>query len=223
MDTLSDLFDLRGFVSKPRGSGRPERVARAGRRPIWRIEELSLLRFLGIGGHSQGRVSEPASLTEIGAQLDALPAEEARFVAAFTYLLARIAAADMSTDDLERNSIAEHIESFAGIDRNRAELLADTAIQAAETHQASDDHLVARAFRDMTKQPERIRLLRCLYAVAAADRNISTTEDNEIFEVAMAIGVRRIDVVNLRLEFKTYLGTLKKLPSERRSARISET
>ena len=176
---------------------------------------MSLLRFLGIGGASRNRESEPVSLAEIGAQLDALPPEEARFVAAFSYLLARVAAADLRTDDVERDSIANRLESFADIDHDLAGILADTAIQAVTAHEASDDHLVARAFREMTEKPERIRLLRCLYAVAAADKNISTVEDNEIHEVAQAIGVGHPDVVNLRLEFKKYLGTLKPLPSER--------
>lgn len=176
---------------------------------------MSLLRFLGIGGATRDRESEPASLTEIGAQLDALPREEARFVAAFAYLLARIAGADLRTDDVERDSIAHRLETFAEVDHELARLLAETAIRAASTHHASDDHLVARAFRNMTEQPERIRLLRCLYAVAAADGKISTVEDNEIFEVAVAIGVRRADVITLRMEFKEHLGVLKALPSER--------
>ena len=72
---------------------------------------------------------------------------------------------------------------------------ASAGIEAATVHQASDDHLVARAFRDMSEESERVRLLRCLYAVAAADGNISATEDNEIFEVAAALGIRRLDVV----------------------------
>lgn len=176
---------------------------------------MSLLRFLGIGGTSKGRQSEPVSLAEIGAKLDALPPEEARFVAAFSYLLARVAAADLRTDDVERDSIARRLESFGEIDRDLAGILADTAIQAVTTNEASDDHLVARAFRDMTERPERIRLLRCLYAVAAADKNISTVEDNEIYEVARAIGVGHPDVIALRMEFKEYLGALKPLASER--------
>lgn len=176
---------------------------------------MSLLRFLGLGGSSNWRESEPASLAEIAAQLDALPAEEARFVAAFSYLLARIAGADLRTDDAERDAIAHHLMTFAEIDAERARLLADTAIRAAATYSPSDDHLVARAFRDMTEEPERIRLLRCLYAVAAADENVSTQEDNEIFEVARAIGVRRTSVVAVRLEFKEYIGAMKALPSER--------
>lgn len=176
---------------------------------------MSLLRFLGIGGKSDGRENEPASLAEIGAHLDSLPAEEARFVAAFTYLLARVAGADLRTDDTEREAMANRLERFAEIDADLAHLLAKAAIQAAATHSASDDHLVARAFRDMSARPERIRLLRCLYAVAAADENISTVEDNEIFEVANAIGVERRDVVALRSEFKEHIGALKTLPSER--------
>ena len=54
-----------------------------------------------------------------------------------------------------------------------------------------------------------------LYAVAAADDTITTVEDNEIFEIATAIGVGRTDVIAIRSEWKQYLGTLKALPGER--------
>jgi uncharacterized tellurite resistance protein B-like protein len=155
------------------------------------------------------------SLAKIGAQLETLPPEEARFVAAFAYLLARIAGADLRTDGAERDSIARRLEAFAEIDHDLAGILADTAIRAATDHDATDDHLVARSFRDMSEQPERIRLIRCLYAVAAADEEISTVEDNEIYEIAKAIGINHTDVISLRLEHKKYLGALKAHPSER--------
>lgn len=175
---------------------------------------MSLLRFLGLGDSARGRESEPASLAEIGQQLELLAPDEARFVAAFSYLLARIAAADLSTDDAEREAMGERLQGFAKLDPDRAALLANAAIQAAATYSPSDDHLVARAFRDMSDASARIRLIRCLYAVAAADQNISTVEDNEIFEVAGAIGIPRSDVVAVRSEFKEYIGSLKALPSE---------
>jgi len=173
-----------------------------------------LLRFLGLGKSDGGREREPASLAEISAQLEALPPEEARFVSAFSYLLARVAAVDLSTDGVERDAMRKRLEDFAGVDATRAALLSEAAIRAAETYSASDGHLVARAFRDMSEEPERIRLLRCLYAVAAADENISAVEDNDIFEVARAIGVRQSDVVAVRSEFKNQLGSMKALPSE---------
>lgn len=176
---------------------------------------MSLLRFLGLGGRSADRESEPESLKAIGAQLEALPPEDARFVAAFAYLLARIAGADLCADESERVEMARHLERFAEVDPERAALLAEAAVRAAEDHSASDDHLVTRAFRDMTDHAEHIRLLRCLYAVAAADETISTREDNEIFDVATSLGVTRDNVVAIRSEFRDYLGALKALPSER--------
>ena len=176
---------------------------------------MSLLRFLGLGADRGARAAEPASLVEIGAELEGLPEEEARFVAAFAYLLARIAAADLRIEDTERAEMAQHLQDFAEIPPERAALLAETALRAADAHSPSDDHLVARAFRDMTEHAEQLKLLRCLYAVAAADEQISTREDNEIFEVAAAIGVPRRDVVALRAEFREYLGTLRALPRER--------
>lgn len=176
---------------------------------------MSLLRFLGLGETDAARENEPASLVEIGRELESLPPDEARFVAAFAYILARVAAADLTTDDVEKSSMVGHLQAFAEVGADRAPLLAEAAVRATAAHSPSDDHLVTRAFRDMSSDVERIRLLRCLYAVAAADEHISTVEDNEIFEVAAALGVARPDVVAVRSAFKQYLGTLRALPGER--------
>lgn len=176
---------------------------------------MSILRFLGLGGPGPGRDAEPDSLTEMVTTLESLPADEARLAAAFAYLLARVAGADLRTDDTEKASMAERLAAFGQMEAAQADVLAETAVRAAEAHGATDDHLVARAFRDMTELPERLRLLRCLYAVAAADETITTIEDNEIFEIATAIGVGRSDVLALRIEWKEYLGTMKALPRER--------
>ena len=176
---------------------------------------MSLLRFLGLGGRNSGRESEPASIASLVTQLDELPAEDSRFIAAFAYLLARIAGSDLRVDDKERATIVERLGSFAEIGAERAELLATAALQLAELNSASDDHLVARAFRDMSDERSRLSLLRCLYAVAAADDLITTAEDNEIFEVATEIGISRTDVIALRAEHREKLGALKALPRER--------
>jgi uncharacterized tellurite resistance protein B-like protein len=174
-----------------------------------------LLRFLGIGGSHADRQNEPESLLTIESRLEALPVEEARFIASFAYLLARIAGVDLRTEDVERDVIAKRLETFAEVDPTQSRLLADTAIEASAAFRASDDHLVARSFRDMSSKPQRLQLLRCLYAVAAADANISTREDNEIFEIAEMIGVDRQDVIALRSSYKELLGSMKPLSGER--------
>jgi uncharacterized tellurite resistance protein B-like protein len=176
---------------------------------------MSLLRFLGLRGSAAGRDAEPASLIEIEPSLESLPPEEARLAAAFAYLLARVAEADLRTDALERTSMAERLADFGGVGSEQAALLADTALKAAELHGSSDDHLVARAFRDISNEAERQKLLRCLYAVAAADETVTTAEDNEIFEIATEIGVGHADVIAIRSEWTRYLGSMKALPRER--------
>lgn len=176
---------------------------------------MSLFRFLGLVAEAGPDAREPASLREIGARLSSLPAEDARFVAAFAYLLARVAGADLDTASHERDTMAQRLESAAGLEPDRAAMLADAAIAAAHTHSASDDHLVARAYREMSSDEERNLLVRCLYAVAAADASITTVEDNEIFEIATEIGLGRTDVVALRAEFREHLAVLKALPRER--------
>ncbi|MBK7951068.1 MAG: TerB family tellurite resistance protein [Deltaproteobacteria bacterium] len=176
---------------------------------------MSLFRFLGLAAEAAPDAREPASLREITARLSSLPAEDARFVAAFAYLLARVAGADLDTASRERDTMAQRLESAAGLEPDRAATLADAAIAAAKTHSASDDHLVARAYRGMSSDDERKLLVRCLYAVAAADASITTVEDNEIFEIATEIGLGRKDVVALRAEFREHLAVLKALPRER--------
>jgi len=180
-----------------------------------REETMSLLRFLGLGGSGAGRDHEPDSLAELTSHLESMEAAEARLAAAFAYLLARVAGSDLRTDETEQAAMAERLETFGALDASTASVLAKAAIRVADHHGGSDDHLVARAFRDMTAPPERLRLLRCLYAVAAADDTITTVEDNEVFEIATALSVSRQDVIAIRSEWKQHLGTLKALPQER--------
>lgn len=176
---------------------------------------MSLLRFLGLGATGAGRDAEPESLILLGRQLESLPPESARLTAAFAYLLARVAGADLRTEASEQDAMADRLAQFGEVDAETAAALAAAAVRAADLHSATDDHLVARAFADMADADERRRLLRCLYAVAAADDTITTLEDNEIFEIATAIGVGRPEVIAIRSEWRDALGTLRALPRER--------
>jgi uncharacterized tellurite resistance protein B-like protein len=176
---------------------------------------LSLFRFLGLSADTAADARELESLREIGTRLTALSPEDARFVAAFAYLLARVAAADLKTDGSERATIVRRLEAVIALEPERAEILADAALAACQSHSASDDHLVARAYREMSTDDEREQLVRCLYAVAAADESITTVEDNEIFEIATEIGLGRTAVIALRSEFREHLAVLKALPRER--------
>jgi uncharacterized tellurite resistance protein B-like protein len=176
---------------------------------------VSLLQWLGLSGSNGPDAREPDSLREIADRVATLPAEEARFVAAFAYLLARVAGADLRIGSEEQTTIAARLEAATGVGAERAQMLAEAAIAAARHHAPSDDHLVARTYRSMSTDEERRQLVRCLYAVAAADARITNLEDNEIFEIAAEIGLARTEVVGIRAEFREMLGVLKALPRER--------
>ena len=176
---------------------------------------MSLLRFLGLGNDGAGRDAEPEAILELAERLEATPTPDARLAAAFAYLLARVADADLNIDAAEQNIMRDRIAGFGEISPDQALTLAEAASHVAQSRGAANDHLVARAFRDMTDRKERLRLLRCLYAVAAADDTISNREDNEIFEIANAIGISRSDVIAVRARWKDYLGSMKALPKER--------
>lgn len=175
---------------------------------------MSLLRFLGLGDPRASRGSGPESLDTLTRRLEDRPAEEARFVAAFAYLLARVARTDLDVARCEREAISKPLVELADLDPEAATLLAEAALATADEHGATDDHLVARTFRTISDPAERLRLVRCLYAVAAADEIVTTAEDNEIFEVAGEVGVERSDVIALRSEFKDRLGSFRALPRE---------
>ena len=68
---------------------------------------MSLLqRFLGIGDKPENPSSQPSGGTEsvrrIAAELERLPPDRARHLAAFAYVLARVAQADLEVDAAEK-------------------------------------------------------------------------------------------------------------------------
>ena len=63
---------------------------------------MSLLKkFLGLGDDRGSDAGDTATVRRIAAELDRLPAEKARYLAGFAYVLARVAHADLDIDDDE--------------------------------------------------------------------------------------------------------------------------
>jgi Tellurite resistance protein TerB len=106
---------------------------------------MSILKFLGLAGNPDhaSHSGETDTVRKIVQELDSLPEDQARYVAAFAYLLSRVARAD------------------------------------------------------------------CLFAVAAADNNISTEEDYVVKQISEELKLYHSDYIAARLKFKEYLAVLK--------------
>lgn len=172
-----------------------------------------ILRFLGIDDLDEG-VSPALGLATIEAELEALPLERARFFAAFAYLLARVADADLEVADRERDAIASVLQRHAELNEHDARIVAELAISQAEEIEGSLHNIVSRRFKELSDRNERIQLVDGLFAVAAADDEVSVQEGNEVFRIADELGLERLDVIAVRSRYREKLAEFKKLRGE---------
>lgn len=166
----------------------------------------SLLRTLGLGGREDGPVGTE-TVAAIAGAIDGLDADRARFVAAFAYLLSRVASADHEVTDEERATMAGQVMALGGVSDAQAGEAVHRALQAAGRHGAVEDYQVGREFRALATDDEKLHLLRCLFTLSAA-HGITTSEDNEISRIAGAVRLEQRQVAAMRREFRDQLNVL---------------
>jgi uncharacterized tellurite resistance protein B-like protein len=151
---------------------------------------------------------EPESIRAIAAKLDRLPPERARFLATYAYVLGRVAHTDLEIDGAERRAMEESIAKQSDLTAEETALAVEIAVNQADDSGGSDNYVVVREFRRTSERADRIRLMRCLFAVAAADDSISTIESNEIQQIGEELGFTRSEITGLRLEWRDKLAAL---------------
>lgn len=174
---------------------------------------MSLLRFLGIGGQGTGGdpgVGETQSVRRIAGHLERLPADSAQFLAAFACVLSRVAHADLAIEDDEIAEIKRLVHDTASLSDEEADLVVEIATSEIREFGGTEGYVVTREFRRISNHEQRLRLLQCLYTVAAADGTISTTESGEISAIGEELGFTRPEVMGIRSAWKEKLAELRK-------------
>jgi uncharacterized tellurite resistance protein B-like protein len=143
-----------------------------------------------------------------------LEPDQAQFYAAFAYLLARVAGADLRIDDGERAEMERVLVQVAGIAAGEAELVIRIAGTQMDELGATHNYLVTRRFGQIGSEADKIRLLECLCAVAAADDTITGEESAEIISIAQELGLGRAQALAVRSQWKDKLAEFKRLPGE---------
>ncbi len=129
------------------------------------------------------------TVRRIVARLDSLPPDRAAHLAGFAYILVRVVNADPQTDVAEIQELEDLVADFGGIPESMAVIVAEIARTQSRLVGETEDFLVTRRFREVSTPEERQRLLHCLFAVATpGDREISSTQDREIHEIANELG-----------------------------------
>jgi uncharacterized tellurite resistance protein B-like protein len=168
---------------------------------------MSLLRFLKLpelGKQSRER-GDTETIRRIAAQLERLEPATAKRLAAFAYVLARAASADLTIDAAETAEMERSVRSLAELSESEAALVVQIAKTQSSVLGDTDNYVVTRAFREMSTPEQRAQLLQCLYAVAAADGTISGDERSVIGAIAEELGFTRAEANALRAEYRDKL------------------
>jgi uncharacterized tellurite resistance protein B-like protein len=174
---------------------------------------MALRRFLpGSSGASDRPFSTDPRDTEtvrrIAGQLDALPVDRARYLAAFAYILTRAAAADMDISHAESQAIERLVSEHGALPEAQAVLVAQIARNQSLLYSGTEDYLVTRQFRELASMDDRLALLRCCYLVGAADDTITAQESDTLQQIAKELDLDRDAVNVIRNEFASKLAAI---------------
>jgi tellurite resistance protein len=156
-------------------------------------------------------VGETATVRRIVARLEALPAEQAHYLAAFAYVMSRAAHADLHVTDEESRLMERFIVEMGGLDGAQAVLVVEMAHLQARIHGATEDFLVTREFARIATDEQKLAVLRCCFAIAAESGSISAEEASVVNQIAREIGVDRPALNAVREEFVERLSAIQQM------------
>lgn len=143
----------------------------------------------------------PEPLRQTLEALEHLEPGLARYLAAFAYLLARVALADRVISEEETRAMKALLEDHGTLTSEQSVLVVDLATKSNVDFGATADFLVAREFSTLATYEQKLALVRCLFIVSAADEAISTVEEGEIHRIANELRIDPPDLIALRVRF----------------------
>jgi uncharacterized tellurite resistance protein B-like protein len=174
---------------------------------------MSILDFLGLRSapeDPQDNRGETDTVRKIVAQLDGLPEDKARFVAAFAFMLSRVAHADLDISGDETRAMEQLVVERGGLPEEQAIIVVQMAKTQNLLFGGTENYLVAREFNRLATRDQKLSLLHCLFAVGAADESISSTESNVVRQIAAELELDHDDFIAVRSRFREQLAVFQK-------------
>ena len=163
---------------------------------------MSILEWLrAIGPTSANDRGDTDTVRRIAGELDKLDPSRARFLAAFAYVLSRVAGADQHISDVETAKMVELLQKLGHLPESQATLVIEIAKNQHRLFGGTENFLVTREFREIASDQERRELLDCVFAVSAADEAITSEEEAQIRQTASELGFSHADYVQARLAY----------------------
>lgn len=176
---------------------------------------MSWKKWLGVGVEASPETAADPGDTEtvrrIVGRLEAMDPDRARYIAAFAYVLGRVAHADMHVSDEETGAMEALVMKHGHLPEDQAVLVVEIAKSQNRLFGGTENYLVTREFRELASREQREELLRCLFAVSAADGAISTVEEKEVRLTADQLGIPHAEYVSIRSEFGKFRDVMRGL------------
>ncbi len=170
---------------------------------------VSLLDFLGLGGGSPKAEGDIEGVRTIVNALSAMEPARARHLAAFAYILSRIAHVDQRVRPQETAAIERILAEEGHLSADQSRLVVEIAKAQSVLFGGIEDFLVTREFASRATHDEKLALLHCLFAVSSADESIEVVEDNEIRRISRELRIEHADYIAVRLAHRKHLSVLK--------------
>jgi uncharacterized tellurite resistance protein B-like protein len=141
--------------------------------------------------------------------LDRLEPDRARYLAAFAYVLSRVARADLKVSPEETRAMERIVIEHGGVPEDQAILVVQIAKHQNILFGATENFLVTREFNQISTREQKLALLDCLYSVAAASELVTQAEDNEIRQIASELLLSHQEFIAIRSRFRDHLKVLR--------------
>ena len=173
----------------------------------------TILSFLGfdrrddeepVGGQTE-------TVRKIVRELDALPPERARFIAAFAYVLSRVANADLEICEDETRKLEEIVCRFGHLPEEQAVLVVQIAKSQNRLFGGTENFQVTREFKELSTSEQRHDLVDCLFAVSAADGSISGEEELQVRQIAEELDLSHREYVEIRSAYNDRRSVIQRL------------
>lgn len=179
------------------------------------IVEMSIRAFLKLVNKPVPEAgAETDAVRRVVEALDQIEPERARFIAAFGYILSRTAYADLKISREETAVMEQIIEQRGGLPADQAMIVVQMAKARNQLFGGTENFLVTREFDRIASLEEKLAVIDCLYAVAAAEGEISTVEDNEIKQISGELRIDHPDFIAVRSRWRDRLSVLQFTPGK---------
>ncbi len=141
--------------------------------------------------------------------LEHLEPARARYIAGFAYLLGRVADADSTVSADEAALMKQLIMEEGRVSSEEGEAIVRLALDDNRRFGGTHNVTVTRDLAAATTLEQRLGILRCLFAVSAADAAVQVVEDNEIRRISRELRIEHGDFIRARLEVREHLAVLR--------------